>query len=48
MADPYPVPPYTLGVVQCVDAIGQIHVKWETGSSLALNFDVDEFETIIE
>lgn len=31
------------GEVVCVDDIGQIHVKWENGSSLALNREVDQF-----
>ena len=35
-----------LGTVQFVDDIGQIHVEWENGSSLALNQDVDRFEVI--
>ena len=35
-----------LGTVQFVDDIGQIHVEWENGSSLALNKDVDRFEVI--
>lgn len=31
------------GKVEFVDDIGQIHVSWENGSSLALNTDVDMF-----
>lgn len=31
------------GTVEFVDDMGQIHVSWENGSSLALNADVDEF-----
>lgn len=31
------------GTVQFVDAIGQIHVKWENGRSLALNAEKDTF-----
>ncbi len=34
------------GVVKSVDGIGQIHVKWDNGSSLALNSQVDEFELL--
>lgn len=34
------------GVVSMVDDIGQIHVNWENGSSLALNIDVDSFNVI--
>lgn len=32
------------GRVDFVDDIGQIHVSWENGSSLALNPDVDRFQ----
>ncbi len=31
------------GTVQFVDDIGQIHVKWENGRSLALNVEKDTF-----
>ena len=35
MNDNYnPVPSGTLGIVEHVDDAGQIHVKWENGSSL--------------
>ena len=36
------------GTVTSVDDIGQIHVNWDNGSSLALSADVDEFEIIYE
>lgn len=35
-----------IGEVFFVDDIGQIHVKWENGSTLALNIDVDEFDVL--
>lgn len=31
------------GTVEHVDDIGQIHVKWDNGSTLALNTECDEF-----
>ena len=31
------------GTVQFVDGIGQIHVKWENGRSLALHVEKDTF-----
>lgn len=34
------------GEVFMVDDIGQIHVQWENGSSLALNIEVDRFHTL--
>lgn len=36
----------TVGVVDFVDDIGTIHIKWENGSSLGLIKGVDEFEII--
>ncbi len=34
------------GTVKFVDDIGQIHVKWKNGSSLALNVEEDVFSVI--
>lgn len=31
------------GTVEYVDDIGQVHMHWANGSSLALNLDVDKF-----
>ena len=33
----------TLGTVDCVDDIGSIHVKWDTGSRLAVAYGADEY-----
>ncbi|AMM45108.1 hypothetical protein SP15_300 [Bacillus phage SP-15] len=44
--DPKPVPPGTRGVVQFVDDIGQIHVKWDNSSTLALIPGVDYWKII--
>lgn len=39
--------PYGLkGTVRFVDDAGQIHMRWENGSSLALNVDEDTFEKV--
>jgi len=46
MNDLYPVPAGTKGTVGHVDDIGQIHVNWDNGSSLALIKDLDEFEVL--
>ena len=44
MEDPWsPVPAGTKGTVQVVDSIGQIHMKWDNGRSLALVPGVDSF-----
>ena len=34
------------GTVRMVDDDGQIHMKWDNGSSLAINTEYDIFETI--
>lgn len=33
------------GTITHVDDIGQIHVSWDNGSSLALNYLEDDFTT---
>ena len=42
------VPPGSRGVVDHVDDIGQIHMKWENGSCLALNVEEDRFDIITQ
>lgn len=34
------------GEVLYVDDIGQVHVRWENGSSLALNIDCDSYKLL--
>jgi len=47
MDDPHhPVPPGTEGFVDFVDDIGQIHMKWDNGRTLALVPGVDRFSVI--
>lgn len=46
MDDPFAVPPLTVGHVDFIDDAGQIHVKWETGPSLALIPNHDRFRVI--
>ena len=41
MDDKWPVLDGTCGTVEYIDDNGQIHVNWETSSSLALDVDVD-------
>ena len=38
--------PGTLGTVKFVDGIGQVHVTWQNGSSLALDVNMDKFEIL--
>ena len=41
MNDPFsPPPPGTKGTVRCVDDIGNIHVDWDNGSGLAVDYDL--------
>ena len=46
MEDPQGVPEGTVGEVELVDDIGQIHVRWDTGSGLALIPEVDRFQKV--
>ena len=46
MDDVQAPPPGTVGEVVCVDDAGQIHVKWQTGSSLAVIPGVDSFAEV--
>lgn len=46
MAGETSVPPGSKGIVDHVDDIGQIHMKWENGSCLALNVEEDRFNII--
>ena len=41
-----PVPQGTKGIVDFVDDIGTIHIKWETGSTLGLTVGIDEFKVL--
>ena len=43
MEDPQAPPPGTKGTVVYVDDMGQIGIKWDTGSSLSLIPGVDSF-----
>ena len=44
--DPNPIESGEEGVVQLVDGIGQLHIKWDNGGSLALIPNVDEYEIL--
>ena len=46
MDDTQAQPPGTIGTVVCVDDAGSIHVRWETGSGLAVIPGVDSFTKI--
>lgn len=46
MNDPNPIEPGTEGTVDHVDAIKQIHVKWDNGRTLALIPEVDSYQII--
>lgn len=42
MEDPFAVPVDTKGIVKDIDDMAQIHVSWETGSSLAVVYGEDK------
>ena len=49
MNDPYaPIPSGTRGTVDFVDDIGQIHMKWDNGRTLAIVPSEDDFRKLTE
>lgn len=46
MDDPQAPPVGTCGKIYHIDDIGQIHVKWENGSGLALIYGKDDFKIV--
>ena len=46
MNDPQAVPSGTRGTVDYIDDAGQIHIKWDNGSSLAILPNEDNFRTL--
>ena len=41
MEDSQAVPSGTCGTIDYIDDIGQLHMKWENGRTLAVNLDID-------
>ncbi len=46
MEDSQAVPEGTKGTINHIDDIGQLHMSWDNGRSLAVNLDVDEIRKI--
>lgn len=42
----YPILPGTIGEVTHIDDMGSIHMKWQSGSSLAIIPEVDSFRVV--
>jgi hypothetical protein len=46
MYDPYPVEPNSLGTISYIDDMCTIHVKWDSGRTLGIVPEEDNFEII--
>ena len=46
MEDDFPVPPGSMGTVEFIDDMGQIHVDWDCVCSLAIIPGVDAFSRL--
>ena len=46
MYDPSPVEPNSLGTITYIDDMGTIHVKWDSGRTLGIVPEEDNFEII--
>lgn len=46
MEDDQAVPEGTKGTINYIDDIGQLHMSWDNGRSLAINLDVDRIRKL--
>lgn len=46
MEDVDPIEPGQIGVVKSVDDLGQLHVDWDNGRTLAIIPEKDQFEVL--
>ena len=46
MDDIQAIPSGTQGMIDYIDDIGQLHMKWDNGRTLAVNLDVDIIEKV--
>lgn len=48
LLDPCPIKRGDTGTVRLIDGLGQIHVDWDSGRSLALIPGLDRYEVLIK
>ena len=46
MDDIQTIPSGTQGTIDYIDDIGQLHMKWDNGRTLAINLDVDSIKKL--
>ena len=44
--DPNPISPGTEGLVESVDDLGHLHIKWDNGRTLSLIVNTDTFDVL--
>nr|DAT23153.1 MAG TPA: protein of unknown function (DUF4314) [Caudoviricetes sp.] len=48
MDDPQAPPPGTKGIVEYIDSLGTIHVRWDNGSGLGIAYGEDVCRKVVD